>query len=54
MSNFTANRFGGAASTPVIGTVPLCLHLPGPVAQIIESTLARTTRPGFVFSVNSA
>ena len=44
----------GADSTPVIGSVPLCCIWPAPVAQMIESTLARTTRPGLVLSVNSA
>ncbi len=46
MSNLTAKRFGGAASTPVIGIVPLCCIWPMPCAQITESTLARTMRPG--------
>ena len=54
MSNLTAKRFGGAASTPVIGSVPLCCICPMPCAQMIESTLARTMRPGLVLSVNSA
>ena len=54
MSNLTAKRLGGAASTPVIGSVPLCCICPMPCAQTTESTLARMMRPGLVLSENSA
>ncbi len=45
-SNFTAKRFGGCASTPVIGIVPLAGSWPTPCAQITESTRALMMRPG--------
>ena len=43
-----------ASVPPVCGSVPDCATCPCPCAQTMESTVALMTRPGYVFSVNSA